>query len=177
MAHIGNRQHARVILDWHNDNWGNEDGYSPDEWEIVGSGSFRTAYLHIPTNVVYKVEDGSWQGYGSAQELRVAQSLRKNRTFKKVRIPLTSGFRFHDGLVLAMEAVKGESIGMFEDTRKARAGRLELFKVGFEDMHPQNFFIEPGGVVVPVDMASPIGRKNPDRRLLNGLLEKDTVRV
>jgi hypothetical protein len=83
------------------------------------------------------------------------------------RVPKVSGFRFGADLVVAMETVKG----VCKYTQNgAVKGRLDLYHIGrFTDMHGGNYFVD-GSVVVPVDMASPRGRKYGDIRVLDGTI-------
>lgn len=188
MAHIGNRAHATFIHNWYHDlnrsNMTYEERKSarvllrkaPDGWLRLGNGSYRVVYLHIDTNVVYKVEvrlaDG--EGYDSATEVRHAQRLRRGsdngRIASHLRIPVTSGFRIGEYMVVAMEAVRGAMLDGYSG--KHVKGRVQLLELGkFEDMHCYNYIVERGGVVVPIDMASPRVRDavmNADSRVLSG---------
>lgn len=181
MPRIGSRSLARIIL-----SVVQEHLIMSDEWRQIGTGCFRYAFLHIPTNVVYKVGSNEWgesDGYGNEMEVKNAQRLwdlssGDGYLTGYLRIPLTSGFRFETGTVCAMEYIT-PSENPEEDSTQ---GRIDLFNIGrFRDMHFENFVVEPGGVVVPIDMASPrtrtskVNKKNyhsgslPDGRVVAGL--------
>lgn len=154
MPIIGNASTARIALDIHN-------GFHNSGWEKVGQGAFRTCWLHVASNVVYKVQHADWSAdHTNAVELRNARNLLRRCMSNDqwinphVRIPLTSGF--HVGrckeLVVAMQYVKGRS-GM--DTYVSNSARQALFSLSFGDMHPFNYIVDADGTVWPVDMGSP----------------------
>lgn len=164
MAYIGSRKHAQFINDWYHGPDGGNEETPPAGWSRLGEGSFRIAYLHEATDVVYKVE--IWpednEQYGSIGEVRKAQSLyRKSingRLGKWLRIPRTSGFRFGAYVVVAMEAVTGVMNEMY-GTHGCLEARKELLALGFEDMHAHNYIVDNDGYIVPIDMASPMNSK------------------
>lgn len=170
MAYIGTRAHARAATALMDDT---------KEWRSVGTGSYRNAWLHIPTNVVYKVGcSGAWGDaqYESPAEVRNAQRLwrQMNGAFPSahVRIPRVSGYTVDDELVVAMEYVKGHMLtwgdlsepGHLPET--TRRGLWELYRIGFADMHNSNFLIDEDGYVVPIDLASPCRKGCGDTRTL-----------
>lgn len=174
MAHIGNRAHAQEILNYCRDN---NAGSLPDGWSHVGSGCFRTAYRHDATGVVYKV-DHSYRGgrgdgaYCSRNEVRNAQRLIKRTggfIGKFVRIPKVSGFKFGKELVVAMEAIVGTLFADLEEFERNayHLACLELYNVGFEDMHNRNFFLDSEGYLVPVDMACSVKPGKGDLRTIS----------
>lgn len=68
---IGSATHATQIIDWHfAGRWEGEE--MPTGFEHIGQGSQRTAYLHVPTQLVYKVGDES----ANREEARVMADLR-----------------------------------------------------------------------------------------------------
>jgi hypothetical protein len=59
-----------------------------------------------------------------------------------------------------MEHIKGKHPGEAPYNREAR---LELFSLGFRDMHGHNFIVEDStSYLVPIDLASPRGRQRED---------------
>lgn len=176
MPLIGSRKVAKEIYDFIK----SDKRLPPDKWRSIGSGSFRSVYLHVPTQVVYKVDDYMYdQGYTNKRELHNARVLRKMSQDgfigKKCRIPKVSGYKFGDDIVLAMEHIKGEPGPNFvSSSKRAAEGRRTLHQVGrFEDMHEYNYLVEKGAVVVPVDMGSPrVSLNFADTRVLHGLPEK-----
>lgn len=172
MALIGSRKTALALVElyysfldlgeWFDGN---------DEWELLGCGSYRYAYLHKSSDVVYKIESDEWaesDGFGNAKEHQNASNLRK-LALRLVYIPKTSLFNTSRGPIIAMEHIRGE-IG-----NGSYAAREELYKKGrFKDMHAANFIGMPSGKIAPIDMASPRPRQGhdpfgwnfPDRRVL-----------
>jgi hypothetical protein len=173
MPLIGSRKHAREIHEWWSENRFNND--LPDGWEKLGSGGSRVAYLHKATNVVYKIQGNTWDDdYSGRKEVQNAQRLFKMSNgdgfvTANLRIPRTSGFRFGEYLIVAMEAAFG--VCKYEQGPVAVEGRADLFRIGrFEDMHGSNYVVEPSGTIVPIDMASPRKRSllGADSRVLSG---------
>lgn len=171
MARIGNRKHAQFILD--NFRAGHA---TPDGWRVLGSGSYRIAFLHEESDVVYKVDryaSSYKDGYESNVEVRHARSLWKQSggtgiLGTRFRVPKVSAFKFGEQVVVAMEAIKGVLMADSEDKSLCPEGRLELYRIGrFGDMHDYNYFIDNDGYAVPVDMASP-RRGQADVRVLAG---------
>lgn len=174
MALVGSRKDAAFISEWFEQaqSWSN----TPVGWTLLGSGSFRAVFLHIESDVAYKLDCAGYEdpGYDSRQEVSVARRLRK-RTFSKVRIPATSGYNIGGKFVVAMERVDG-TMGGSSNPATFREGLLELFRIGFMDMHEWNYMIDSDGFVVPVDMASPISKRQSDIRVLLGLPEYQEIR-
>ena len=129
-----------------------------DEYVRKGNGAFRTAVLHAPTDVIYKVErprSDRQPAYSNAAELRNAARLRRmcypdGWWSTRVRIPKTSGFRIDGKLVVAMEHIDGDS-GRF--ARLDDDARAELSWLAIEDMHGGNFVVKDG-VIYPIDLGS-----------------------
>lgn len=163
MATIGNRAIASMLKDY--DYWAKPDGF-----RIIGEGSYRAALLHEATNVVYKVaQDGmDDSGYTSNQEVRIAKALAK-RAFKHVRIPQTSAYKFGETLIVAMEFVAGDLFANRDDKTDTKwiPALIELFNIGFSDMHGRNFIVDTKGMLVPIDMASPTRKSRADCRVLS----------
>ena len=158
---IGSRKYAARALSIHD----GERGPGRD-FVRIGSGSMRDCWLHKPTGVVYKVQTWDFEDYTNSTELRNARALRR-RQFNHVYIPKTSGFHIDGTLVLAMEHVKGV---MGKDVKRSdhKPMREELFNLGFEDMHGDNFMFTTDGKIAPVDMGSPRkGKREADRRVLS----------
>lgn len=176
MANIGSRAHAAEILNVRNVGW--TDQTSPN-WELVGSGYSRDAYLHTPSDVVYKVPSSTWLDYIQHREARNARSFRKrliDAGVTSVRVPKVSLYTVDNVPILAMEYVRGTMIPWISPTDIAAAGRVALFHYGrFGDMHNENFIVDEDGKVVPIDMGSYRGWDSdgeycgPDDRVLSGI--------
>lgn len=182
MARIGNRKDAKFILEWYREHGRNKD--TPEGWKMLGSGSYRIAFLHVESDVVYKVDrwaDTS-DGYESNVEVRHARTLWRQSggtgiLGTRFRVPKVSGFNFTGQVVVAMEAIRGVLMADHGDDTVCPEGRFELYQIGrFGDMHPYNFFIDENGYAVPVDMASPRSSKHPDLRVLTGTHHYDDER-
>lgn len=140
----------------------------PDEWRQIGAGCFRTAYLHEPTNVVYKVEDYedlNEPEYGNRTEVRNAKALMRDpevASSKYIRIPLTTGWNVDGQYVVAMEYIPGQrGSAPHAYAKEAHA----LLRLG--DMHRGNFRVHDGHFY-PIDMGSTRHRspEHADRRVL-----------
>ena len=176
MANIGSKAHASEILNVRNVGW--TDQNSPN-WELVGSGYSRDAYLHTPSDVVYKVPSNTWVEHVQYREARNARTFRKrliDAGVTSVRVPKVSLYTVEDVPILAMEYVRGTMIPWISPSDIAAAGRVALFHYGrFGDMHNENFVIDNQGKVVPIDMGSYRGWDKdgeycgPDERLLTGI--------
>lgn len=163
---IGSRAHAEKALELEMKN-----RVRAKDWKRCGQGASRSAWLHKPSGVVYKVE--RWTSGNNEEEYRNARACAKLE-WERVRIPKVSGFRFVSGkrksLVLAMEYIEGT---MGQDLSKTafKAARKELFtKGGFEDMHGMNFVATKDKKLVPIDMGSTRhgkGYRQPDDRVLS----------
>jgi len=153
-ANIGTRSLARIAYSLHH------EGKTNDEFERIGSGAFRIAFLHKPTGVVYKVNWGHnpIQDYTNAGERKVARILSRIE-WDMVRIPKFSLFTFkcEDGTkfyVSACEYIEG-SLGMDTPNAYGSKGWLEFSrKVRMGDMHGGNFLIDAEGKFCPVDLGS-----------------------
>lgn len=157
---IGKRAHAQEIAEWFYDEE-YPGSLNTDIWKRLGSGCSRTAWLHVPTDVVYKVSD--WDdpapGFGNRNELRQAKRLWKEsdgrgRIGRYIKAPITSGFNVKGAatspkLILAME--HGRDTGDFP----SQGGHRALYRLGFGDMHRGNYVVLKGGRIMPIDMASP----------------------
>lgn len=173
MAHtIGNRRHALILWAWWNERDRREDydHTPPKGFEQVGQGGQRTAFLHIASSVVYKVQhQDRWaddgQGYCSETELRNARALARlvrSRGYMwsaLVRIPKVSGMSVlkpsgENALIIAMEYVKGSNPG-----RNTHQAMQDLRKTGLSDLHFKNVILEgETGHLVPIDLGAPVSR-------------------
>lgn len=174
MATIGSRAHALMALEIHRDDLDAESR----GFRKVGSGAFRTAYLHIVTSVVYKVDGlGRQWTYTNKAEVRNARLLAK-MAWKHVYIPMVSLYTFkeagrggwsidgmqhqrHDAHVVAMEYIEG-SLGRDCDGYQHPGYDEWVNTVGYgsprprlDDMHGSNFIIRHSDKkMVPIDLAS-----------------------
>jgi len=154
-AKIGNRKHATAAITHHH----SVDRSDNDEFRRLGSGAFRTAYLHVPSGVVYKVENNARYAksvdMGNRREQRNASRLSK-RTYEHIYIPLVSLFIIGDDHVAAMEHVEGIA-GM--SYRSNHPGNQEWWnlppRARVRDMHGGNYIIRSSDdKFVPIDLAS-----------------------
>jgi len=107
---IGNEVDARFIRDWYREMTGN--AYSdaprrtPEGWEYVSSGCYRSVYLHVKSGVVYKIErePGYSGGQTNRGEFNNLRQFRFKRLPKGCRFPRWMFFDFGDGDdIIAME--------------------------------------------------------------------------
>lgn len=170
MTRIGSRKTAKLLVESLN-----ETSRAPEGFNLIGSGSFRSVYLHVEENVVYKVDDGYDDGdYDNVREYRNAKTLRRmadeNGVIgKHIRIPAVTGYDINGSFVIAMEYVGGT---MGATARVPNAARKELYKIGkFHDMHGYNYKYD-NGYIIPIDMGSLRAKchtnPNVDRRILTG---------
>lgn len=154
-ALIGNRQHAAIAL--RGPLWDDED------WFCFSGGGMRDVWLHRPSGVVYKTDGynsrNHYPDYANRVELQNARYLRR-LDFKNVYIPLVSGFRFDDELVIAMEYIESEPPSSAA-ARRAAVGEL-MRHTGLSDLHGGNWLLR-GDFAVPIDMGCPMYRHNHPR--------------
>ena len=158
-----------------------EDWMMDPDFEAIGSGASRVAWLHHPTNVIYKTADRYWSQGMNAAEVRRARTLAKiienNGRVRNLRAPKASLYNIDGNEVVAMERVIGEVLP-YTDSERALRGRAELYLLGkFDDMHNENYLVEDGDVVVPIDLGST--RYFSDQRLVWGIPQWyiETVRL
>ena len=171
MSRIGNRRHAEYALNIYNGVWNDPN----DEWKNVGSGASRVAYLHKPTDVVYKIASG-WAERDQAAEVRRARALAKevqnNGQVLALKVPPVSLYRIDGRPIVAMPFVKGEVLPYYMGDSAWR-GRAELFIIGhFNDMHNENFRVDDDANVIPIDFGSKRrsdGWDGADHRLIQGI--------
>jgi hypothetical protein len=159
-----------------------EKGHVPEGFRSIGNGGTRTAYLHEPTNVVYKVCTWDYDEYNNRSEVSVAQRLwrrvRDNDGWwsEYVRIPKVSGFKIDrlysssswEPYVCAMEYVAGRQL--IDVRRSVPKQALEsLHKLGFRDMHGYNVIVDADMVLWPIDMGSPRNSYSDGRALMGGV--------
>lgn len=178
MAKVGTRATALKIYK-HFLEHSNGDGYASPRLPkgISGSdeGGLRQVFFDKNNGVVYKV-DFEWtikyeETYANRMELNNARYLRKKYpdgiVGEHVRIPACSGYTFDGRLVVAMEYVRGR-IGMeiFYDRprvwKRIEPARKELFKLGFRDMHSNNWIVDKEDKIWPIDLGSPRSWKHAD---------------
>lgn len=132
--------------------------HSNDEWTYLGCGAFRFAYLHVPTQVVYKV--ARWNPEVSDAEVAAVKRLRK-MIWQGVYIPkadrhvVPSGAGEH--YVVAMEYIDAPLawVALSEDWEAGASypGRVEFrVKSDIWDMHMKNWLLAANGVMIPIDM-------------------------
>lgn len=141
---IGTIEHATAVVEHHA---ALSERHS-DEFRYLGSGCYRSAYLHIATNVVYKVGD---EHYMQEQEVEAAQGLRKF-IWQAVYVPKTELFKVtRFDWVVAMEFIEAplavESGGSYESACHEEWRR----KGGSNDMHRKNW-LHLNGIMIPIDM-------------------------
>ena len=129
-----------------------------EEFQFLGSGCYRTAYLHMPSKVVYKVvtRDRA-DAMGNEGEFRVAMRAAAIE-YDNVRIPKVSlHYLIGSGInqpILAMEYIEGVLGIMAPGNGYDHPGRDEFRQKNREvyDMHPQNYMISSDNKFVPIDM-------------------------
>lgn len=162
---IGNEADARFIRGWRIED-GQHNNNSPEGWEYLGRGCYRAAYLHVASNVVYKVQhDYDYSYQTNAGEAAVLKHLFYNvRMPKGCRLPR---FKFFEqggsGGVLAMERFTTllEDIGSYTDpegyySRVRPLGNVLNHPDGRRvcDLHNENLAIdEERKLLVPIDLA------------------------
>lgn len=133
------------------------DRSDTDEWKYLGCGAFRYVYLHIPTQVVYKV--ARWNPEISDTEVATAKRLRK-MVWQAVYIPDADKHVVPEGdgahHVVAMEYIAAplafEHFGGDWEAGLAYPARKEFMrKAEVWDMHMKNWLILDG-VMIPIDM-------------------------
>lgn len=151
-ALIGTRKHAIEAIEVNEEY--EQTSAEKTGWMLLGGGSMRNAWLHIGTNVVYKVETWRNEGMDNATEAKRAAALRV-LAWTNVRIPLTSLFKVESQEVLAMERIIG-TLGTHSNKGSNAEHRREMLERGrLSDMHGDNFMFEDSsGKLVPVDMGS-----------------------
>lgn len=158
---IGNEVDAEFIRDYVTDVSGDyyRDGTKPPKgWKRLGSGCYRSAWLHEASGVVYKVQHGylnSWQSNeGEAGTLR-RYFLKKMP--KGCRLPRWQYFALDGRGVIAMERFTKllRQVSRYQDPRgyhdRLRALRGVLNDVS--DFHGGNLAIdEENDLLVPIDL-------------------------
>lgn len=168
MDPVGTLEEAQLILDWVEDGGEGiynrpevvEANHAPEGWKYLGSGSFRSVW-RSPSGVAYKVMHG--QGYGSNGNQEEYENLRE--AWKKAHelpcgVRLPKGFLYSPGdkTVMAMEVVKGKTLGDYYGH-----GRDEFYtllgicgdKLRLWDMHGDNAMVsEDDHRLVLVDLGS-----------------------
>lgn len=118
-ATLGSRAHAAQAMMLRSDH-----NVVPETmgFEKVGSGAFRNAYLHVESDVVYKVDGmGRQWEYTNRGEVRTARILAKME-WNRVRIPKVALFTF-----------KGKGRDKWaSDTDEAPTGKWDVFIVAME---------------------------------------------
>ena len=102
---IGHEADARFIRDW----WVEGERMirsTPDGWRLLGSGCYRTAYLHEDSNVVYKLDrHKGWSRQSNERENTQLRSKWLLKLPKGWRFPRWNLFLFEGDGVMAMERV------------------------------------------------------------------------
>lgn len=158
---IGNETDAEFIRDYVMDIEGDyyRDGsVAPEGWQRLGSGCYRSAWLHEESGVVYKVQhtySNSWQSNeGEADTLR-------RHFFKKMpkgcRLPRFRYFALDGRGVIAMERFSRllRDVGYYQDTEgyHNRLSDLQDALRGVSDFHGGNLAIdEENKLLVPIDL-------------------------
>lgn len=158
---IGNEADAEFIRDHVVDVTGDyfrESIANPQGWRHLGSGCYRSAWLHLESGVVYKVQHGylnSWQSNeGEAETLR-RYFLKKMP--KGCRLPRWQYFALDGRGVIAMErfSMLLRQVSRYQDPNGYH-DRLRLLQgvLGdVSDFHGGNLAIdEESDLLVPIDL-------------------------
>jgi hypothetical protein len=149
------------------------DGKPDAPWTYLGSGCYRTAYLHKPTNVVYKIGD-SWTNKAEALN---ARNLRRKSTRSlpfDLYIPHTRTYTFKSmsrhgdpAVIISQEfAAKAKYTACkmdetWRDDRKCTCKQaLCYYDVqcavaewsGLEDLHSENLLVDNKGRFWVIDL-------------------------
>lgn len=78
------------------------------QFERVGSGAYRTAWLHKPSGIVYKIDHAPDSGGGNKEELEAIEANQDALPYispsgTMIRMAAAEGFRFGKHYVVAME--------------------------------------------------------------------------
>lgn len=161
MHNIGNEHDALTILHWvrdHDSEYGFpscvEHESAPYQWEFVGRGSFRSVWLS-PEGVAYKVDHSSGRWNGQCQEeIENLKMAWKKGALDGTRLPKFSEYDFGEEVVVAIEMVKGSTLGTYEGNSYhsyySLMGKVErYYRLG--DIHAENVMVDEEGLLVPID--------------------------
>lgn len=167
MTEVGNADHAREIAEFFYSNnpanmtWREKvKGRTPRAFKRIGDGSYRVAYLHKATGIVYKVDKyrdthGSMNNKGEANNYPVIAEKVKDKGCKHVKIPATFGHEFmldvHKVCVVAMEFVAG-AIGTEAIIDYTGPAYREYRALGVSDSHGGNYVVDDEGTIWPIDL-------------------------
>lgn len=158
---IGNEEDARFILDWcesvRGDSYELPRRRAPKVWEYLSCGSYRVAYLHKGSGVVYKVQHrygrSEWQtNEGEAENLRL---MRLKRIPEGCRLPRFQYFHLNGNGVMAMERFR--VILKSAPHSHRYDGLLNRLRdaLGLVDLHSSNAALdEEHDLVVPIDLGA-----------------------
>jgi hypothetical protein len=144
----------------------NNDSPAPKGFKKIGSGCYRVAYLHRPTEIVYKV--GS--AHTNLEESRNARALSRRSTRGmrfNLHIPRTRTYLMNDGgRVIAQEfakgakgtycsAIYGYESGCSCEREVCFATVLDTIRKwsGLEDIHEKNVLVDKKNVFWFIDLA------------------------
>lgn len=158
---IGNETDAEFIRDYVMDIEGDyyRDGsVAPEGWQRLGSGCYRSAWLHEESGVVYKVQHSyvdSWQS--NVDEARTLRRYFLKKMPKGCRLPRYQYFALDGRGVIAMERFSKllRQVGYYQDP-KGYHDRLRLLRDVLRDVsdfHGGNLAIdEENDLLVPIDL-------------------------
>lgn len=161
---IGNESDAQFIRDYVLEG-GERDIYgevtsAPKGWVRLGSGCYRSAWLHEESNVVYKVEHWYSDGYGQSNAGE-AKNLRRYYLTKLpegCRLPRFGYFELDGRGVVAMERFDKllKYVSYYDDPHGyyTRLTHLQEALRDLWDLHGANLAIdEVNKLLVPIDLA------------------------
>lgn len=160
---IGNESDAQFIRDYvldrsERDIYG-EAFNAPEGWVRLGSGCYRSAWLHKESNVVYKVQHRYTNDYGqsNAGEARNLKRYYLTKLPKGCRLPRFRHFELDGRSVMAMERFDKllKYVSYYDDPKgyHARLAHLQEALRDLWDLHGANLAIdEENELLVPIDL-------------------------
>lgn len=104
---VGSHAIAKELITIVGNRWrlDNIESVNPD-WRYIGGGSTRSVYLHIPTNVVYKVGD-DWCNRQESKRMRQLRARKRNA--ENVHFPAANVYKVGKNVwITAMEFIDGK---------------------------------------------------------------------
>lgn len=158
---LGNKYDAEFIRDWFLLMWkhGQDETCAPNGFRYLGSGAYRSAYLHELTNVVYKVERNYGNSYDQSnkEEYLNLRSMMLRKLPKEIRFPEYYLWELDGKTVAAMEYLPNllDQYGQWNDGRRYWDAKRELCRAfpDLWDAHGANIAVdEATQQIVPIDL-------------------------
>lgn len=164
---VGNEKDAMRLATWFYDN--NPDGLkwqekpkgrTPAGFKRLGSGSYRIAYLHKASNVVYKIDryvdsHSSMSNSGEVENYPVLVNKVEEKGLTKVKVPQTSGHEFmldaKRVVVCAMEFIAGK-LGTEDSIHYGSDSYTQYRSCGVSDQHGGNYIVDAENNIWVIDL-------------------------